>query len=336
MAEEKEKSGIHTAHDRFVKDFMHDLADAADVLKAALPSSLAERLPWEDLKQESAEFINEHLDLRHSDLLFSIPYRETRLRLFLLFEHQSSPERDAALRASEYKNACYRHQQKQREPLGPAQCLILYHGKEAWSVAENFPGWLKLTSENASELHLSELQKEYLLLDISKLNVEALAARVSTKARLALLKSLREGTELEWFLHYASFVDEWLKQPGESMRVRTMLRYCLQASSLPVSTFQAELKKLPYVNSMNAFKSTADQFIEEGLSRGVILGREEGRQEGRQEGRMEGMLIGKIQLMERMAMQSPSPYEQLTTLSIEQLEERLAQLESILFGKNQG
>ena len=67
-----ESDSIHPLHDRFVKDFLHDPEEAADLFRCALPAGF-KRLPWEQLRQEPCEFISERLGQKNSDLLFSLP-----------------------------------------------------------------------------------------------------------------------------------------------------------------------------------------------------------------------------------------------------------------------
>ena len=313
-----EPSPVHPLHDRFAKDFLHDPEDAADVFQCALPASLVKRLAWDQLCQEPCEFITEFLGQKNSDLLFSLPFRESRLQLFLIFEHFSHPDRDAALRASEYKNCCHRQQQKKGQPPGPVLCVILYHGKEPWRAAENFSQWLNLSPEEEAELGFSMAPREYLLLDVSKADVERLKIRAYGKMVLSLLKSATNGTELEWLKLHQRFLDELLRQPERSMRARTLIWYCLQAiPKLDYSAFQKAFGEIKY----GQVKTTAMSFVE-------ML-----EERGRVEGLEKGLLIGRIQAFEQVTKQGMTHHDELTALSLEQLQSRLDQLEKQLFGK---
>jgi predicted transposase/invertase (TIGR01784 family) len=318
---EKARSQLH---DRFVKDFMQNPGDAAALIKHALPAAIAQKLSWAELRHESAEFIDEKLGLLHSDLLVSIPFGAVQLRLFLLFEHQSSVEVDAVIRAAGYKTACYLNQRKKGEIPGPVLCLIFYHGKEPWNAADNFADWLKLAPNDAFDLKFSMASKEYLLLDIAHVEIETLEASLRLKARLDLLKSIRNGTILDWLLRYIRFVDEWLNDDDEKSRTVTMIRYCLQASDLPISTFHHELNKLPYDRTMNTFKSTADQLIEEGWL--------QGEREGLQKGREVGFVAGRIQTLQQIGKLEQTPSEKLQSLSLDELRRILNQVEQQVFG----
>jgi predicted transposase/invertase (TIGR01784 family) len=318
-----EQHAPHPIHDRFVKDFMHDLGNAADIFRLALPTSLAEKLPWHQLRQESGEFINEILRLRNSDLAFSLPWRDTELRLILLMEHQSAVERNAAPRTAEYKLASYLHQAKQGKKPGPAICVIFYHGAEPWRSADNLAEWLSLQEGEAAGFGLYYQQKEYFLLDVSHLNVDEIDARMWVKVALSLLQALRNRTEVEWFHRYGRFLEDWASEPDASARVMTLVRYCLQASGRKISAFQQELTNLPYAKVMKTFKSTADELMEMGREEG----REEGLREGMSKGLTQGYLIGKIQSLEEKVGLPETAYQTLEQMDESQLRALLSELQ---------
>ena len=233
----------------------------------------------------------------------------------------SNPDWNIPLRASEYKNCCHRHQLKKGEPPGPVLCVVLYHGREPWKAPFSLGQWLKLTPEQESEVGGSISAPEYFLLDLSAVDVEQLELRAFGKMVLALLKSILDGTEREWLRRHVRLIDELLGETDRAARARTLIRYCLQASALRFSTFQKEFERLPYPRTMKAFKSTADQLIEEGWEQGLEKGLEK------------GLLIGQIRAFERVSKREAAGYEDLAALSLEQLQNRLEQLEKQLFGR---
>lgn len=298
-----------------MKDFLHDPVEAADVLRCAVNPLMARSMSWSELRQEPCEFISETLGQRNSDLLYSIPYGGSRLRLFLLVEHLSHPDSDMPLRASEYKNACHRHQRKKGEPRGPVICVVLYHGKESWSVPLNMSQWLKLSPEQAGELGSTMAALEYALLDISAVNLDALALRAYTKMVLSFLRSVIFGWEEDWLRNHLALINECLGDPDRQSRIRTLIRYCLQASALDFSAFQRELSALPYPKVRDEFMSTADMLVEKGLMKGLE----------------KGELIGRVVAYERMLKLGATSREDLSRLSLEELQVRVAHLEAKVF-----
>lgn len=314
---------VHPLHDRFVKDFLHDPADAADVLQCALNPLFSDPLSWSELRQEPCEFITELLGQKNSDLLFSLPYGEGRLRLFLLVEHLSHPDRNMPLRAAEYKHCSFRHQLKSGEAPSPVICVVLYHGKEAWKAPANLGEWLKLSPGQAAEVGSFTAAREYVLLDISAVNVEALALRAYGKMVLSFLRSVIFGWEKDWLRRHAALIDECLGDPDRQSRIRTLIRYCLQASDLDFSAFQRELNALPFPKVKDAFMSTADMLLEKG--------RVEGLEQGLGRGLEKGELLGKIAAYERMLNLTQTSRQNLDRLSVPELHSKIEKLEAKLF-----
>ncbi|NOX54871.1 MAG: Rpn family recombination-promoting nuclease/putative transposase [Planctomycetes bacterium] len=69
---------------------------------------------------------------------------------------------------------------------------------------------------------------------------------------------------------------------------------------------------------------------EEGREEGVRIGLEKGREKGLAEGREEGVLIGKIQLLEQLLGQPPTPTDRLSHRPLAELNLLLAQLQERL------
>jgi predicted transposase/invertase (TIGR01784 family) len=64
----------------------------------------------------------------------------------------------------------------------------------------------------------------------------------------------------------------------------------------------------------------------EGRREGRTEGRTEGRAEGRTEGRAEGVLMGQIEILQTLLGEEPTPRSELETLSMESLQQRVAEL----------
>nr|WP_300988335.1 Rpn family recombination-promoting nuclease/putative transposase [Thiocapsa sp.] len=67
-------------------------AIARDVLRHVLPQALCEAIDLERLKLTTDTFVTEALRKVYSDLIYRIPYRDTRLSVYLLCEHKSQSD----------------------------------------------------------------------------------------------------------------------------------------------------------------------------------------------------------------------------------------------------
>ena len=86
----------HNPHDLLFKGIFSQPETAADHFAAVLPQELVAAIDLGALRLEPGSFVDAALHERHTDLLFSAPWREpdeeqpASLMLYLLFEHQSS------------------------------------------------------------------------------------------------------------------------------------------------------------------------------------------------------------------------------------------------------
>ena len=94
-----------TPHDTLIKAILSTPAHSATALRAILPSALSDALNWGALRAEPTEYVRVDGGSRHSDLLFSVPFRGEPPRealVYVLLEHQSTPDPLMALRLFVY------------------------------------------------------------------------------------------------------------------------------------------------------------------------------------------------------------------------------------------
>ncbi len=74
----------------------------ASLLAAILPPALASAIDWPSLRPEPGTSVDEVLQPRHADLLFSVQLGGQPLLLYLLLEHKSAADRWTALQLLRY------------------------------------------------------------------------------------------------------------------------------------------------------------------------------------------------------------------------------------------
>lgn len=86
---------IHHPHDLMVRAVLSDLAEAASLLQTYLPDEVQQGLNWATLKLAEGSFVDEDLRESESDLLYEVERLsgEDSIWLYLLLEHQSTPDR---------------------------------------------------------------------------------------------------------------------------------------------------------------------------------------------------------------------------------------------------
>jgi predicted transposase/invertase (TIGR01784 family) len=89
-------------HDALFRFTFSQPEHAAALLKSNLPAAIAEQIEWSTLALEPGSFVDEQLAWRHSDLLFTVNLEGRETFIYLLIEHQSSPDPQMAWRVLRY------------------------------------------------------------------------------------------------------------------------------------------------------------------------------------------------------------------------------------------
>jgi len=100
--EDSPEQHVEDPHDRFVRYLLGEPERAAMFLKQVLPTTLTAAISWESLARCPESFVDETLDHRNSDVLFEMSVSGQETLLYVLFEHQSTPEPRMALRLLRY------------------------------------------------------------------------------------------------------------------------------------------------------------------------------------------------------------------------------------------
>jgi predicted transposase YdaD len=138
MAEE-----IHHPHDAMVRAVLSDVAEAKSFLQAHLSDEVSQGLNWSTLKLLEGSFVDADLRGSEADLLYEIEHvsGEASLWVYVLLEHQSTPDRWMRLRLLKYCcriwEMSFQDYPDQRE-LRPIVPLVFYQGERRWSYSTEF------------------------------------------------------------------------------------------------------------------------------------------------------------------------------------------------------
>ena len=134
---------IYQPHDKLFRTVFADVGEAGSLLQAYLPESLSRQLNWATLTLLDGTFIDEALRESESDLLFEIEHAGSPepLLVYILFEHQSSPDAWMRFRLLKYCcriwDASFREVSGQSE-LRPIVPLVFYQGQRGWRHSTEF------------------------------------------------------------------------------------------------------------------------------------------------------------------------------------------------------
>lgn len=95
-------SSTTTPHDAVFKTFLRHPETARDFLDIHLPTGLRQRCDLQTLKLEPTSFIEEDLRAYYSDVLWSLKTEEGDGYIYVVIEHQSTPDVHMAFRLMRY------------------------------------------------------------------------------------------------------------------------------------------------------------------------------------------------------------------------------------------
>lgn len=314
--EDESLSPASHTNDGFFKAVFSQPEHATAFFQSHLPATIVEKIDWSSLVVLPSSFVRTSLQQVHSDLLFSVLAGGRETLLYLLFEHQSTPDPGMPLRLLGYMTEIFlQHQKSKGLPLLPVLPFVFHQGPESWSVSTQFQELFALPDEIASDL-LPFLPKfQHALLDLAQFDPAADEDDTRLRVVLQLMKLVRQKELLRFFKWLAGFS---AKQLPDNL-LGLMLLYALHSDSdLDAKKIYHSLSSNPELE-MNAM-SVAEKLRAEGRKEGWNEGRTKGRDEGRDEGRAEGLWIGKIQTLEEFLGKAQSSRETLETISAEELE----------------
>ena len=172
--------GVQRPHDKLFRTVFADPAEAAALLRAHLPESLARDLRWSTLTLQDRSFVDPDLRDTESDLLFSIRRKAGAppAWLYVLVEHQSRPDRWIRFRLLKYCCRIWdrsRRQFPRERRLRPIVPLVFYQGPGRWRHATEFADSVRHWPWVSRFAHL--------LVDQSRENPQAVRGRLHGRVR---------------------------------------------------------------------------------------------------------------------------------------------------------
>jgi predicted transposase/invertase (TIGR01784 family) len=137
-----------TAHDALFKQFLTHKETARDFLTLHLPASLRQLCDLATLKLESGSFVDEALRATHSDVLYSVKTRQGEGYIYVLIEHQSSPDRFMAFRLMRYALAAMQRHLDAGNTVLPLVIPMLFIMGALALIPFRYAGWICSANRN--------------------------------------------------------------------------------------------------------------------------------------------------------------------------------------------
>jgi predicted transposase/invertase (TIGR01784 family) len=315
---------INNPHDLFLKATLNSPKAIHDFFHAHLPPTLLKKIDLNTIQLTDKSYVSSLLKEFHNDLVFSCQMDNSPSYLYLLLEHQSTPDWLLPIRFLEYNLQLLKDYVKGKKPgtkLPLIVNLCLYHGKnlEPYPYSTNIYDYFK---EPTWSQEIGMFTK-FLLVDLGQLSDEVLAQHGTISLMEKLLKHSRERDLFEVLSQSLDQAKTWLMGLGVDapslgedywktilVYVANLLEAKYYSEKDLVDLFKEKLAK----NEQEIMRTIANKIEQRGIQQGM----QQGIQQGMYQRNLE---IAKSMLKEGFAI---SLIAKVTNLSHENIQELVA------------
>jgi predicted transposase YdaD len=258
-----------------VHSVLRDPTEATSFLQASLPQDVSQGLNWATLRQHDRSFVDEDLRESESDFLYEIErvLGEESVMLYVLVEHQSTPDRWIRFRLLKYccriwdVNLAERPTPSELRPIVP---LVFYQGERTWSYSTEFAD---LFAESVRDWP-GVPRFSHGLIDQSGMRPEEVQGELKTRLMQLLLMAAYHPT-VAWMEQVAKLLGLLSSLPpsGGVNYMRIFVRYLLSTQEPEaVESFREVLREYAPAVRDDVMTTYAQELLAEGRAEGEQLG----------------------------------------------------------------
>ena len=294
------KNNINNAHDQFFQTAMANKQVAREFLKTWLPSELCQLIDFEQLEIQPRSQINDIRQESEVDVLFKTTVDGREAYLYLLLEHQSTPDAIMPFRMLKYLcNIIDKHLKthgKDKIPL--IYPTVIYHGKRKYPYSTNLADLVDAPKELVDRYFLKPFQ----LIDLGQIDDEIIKKHAWSGVMEFALKHIFARDILPWLKEITVTLQDIDKAGGRDY-IAIVLQYLLERGEL---------------SDREAFFNLIDTQISHEVGEKIMSLAEQLKEEGRNEGE----LLKSLEIAKRMLEAGSDTVfiEKVTGLSLAQIQ----------------
>jgi len=268
-------SHASTPHNALVRRIFGNPDNAASELRLVLPAEISSLIDWPSLQLCPGSFVDPQLTERHTDLLFSVGLSGREARIYVLLEHQSTPDWFMPFRLLLYIVRIWEaflRDNPTAKRLPAIVPVVLHHSPHAggaWSGPTMLSELIDLDPAQLAAFAGLIPELRFVLDDISQSDDADLQRRTnSAAAALLLLRDARSSQNLLASLErWAILLAEIADAPGGLETLVTLLEYAFRVGEVPRQDLEKFARQLGPV-STEAYMTTAEMIANEAGARG--------------------------------------------------------------------
>ena len=295
ISDEFEKS-VSNPHDAAFKSAFRNRELAQAFFEAYLPAKIVRHIDFSVLETDNKSYVDEFFRDSHSDIVYRTRLRDRAAFLYLLFEHQSTPDHRMPFRLLCYMVNLWKDYEAQHPGTKHLPVIfpaVLYHGRRKWNAPLSFGDMIK---GNNRDFRKFIPNFTYQLYDLSEYGDELLMPgnHMALAVVLYLFKHifdknsenvLRQATDLFVRIEDRTIFSEFIEWA---------LTYFLHARNEDpediITLISRESERVGDERIRRAAMTAAEKLRQKGMEQGKLLGIEQGKLIGAEEGEKKALL----------------------------------------------
>ncbi|MEM7531758.1 MAG: Rpn family recombination-promoting nuclease/putative transposase [Chloroflexota bacterium] len=285
---------VQNPHDAYFRRVFSRLDHVREFLEGFLPKEIADLIVLSQIAYINANYTDEDLAQHNADLVFLVPLREVfgaegkknepdSVEVYFLFEHKSYPEESVLEQLLRYIALRWLADRENRRKPRVVVPIVFYHGQKDWNIDKDFADIFKHVHP---DLHKFIPKFDYVFINTSKYTDEQINQLVS-------LGSLQTALLLLKYIHNKGLGDKLVeiltplvdtKLPREELwpLLEATLRYLAgrESNRLSDEVINNALKTVfRQAGEEVMMESIVDRWIDQGVQKGIEIGRQEAERE---------------------------------------------------------
>ncbi len=183
-------------HDAIFIENFSKIENAIDLVSAVLPQTVKDKIDFNTLVLDKDSYTDKKLKKYFSDLVYTCSYKDSKVKIALLFEHKSYFVQYPHIQLLKYIVRIWEQNVKRKEPVQTVIPIIFYHGKQKWEYASLD----KYFDAFDNDLKIFTPIFEYLLIDLSHLSDDEIKdnmfATIENKILINIMKDIFDEKKL--------------------------------------------------------------------------------------------------------------------------------------------
>jgi predicted transposase/invertase (TIGR01784 family) len=266
---------IHNPHDKLFKHVLGERENAASFLQSNLPEHMVAHLDMESLEVLQASFIDAQYVQSEADLLISVRMAGPPGFIYILLEHQSSPDSLMLLRLLSYMVRVWRRhirENPEARRLPVILPLVLFHGPRGWEGPLDFHSLVEIPAKDFLPYTTSFRMG---LFDLASPQGHTIAGSALVRILADILGALGKPDFMERITRAFETLNELAEAPSFSRYFEILFRYVLDVYDIPKQNLMDMAVESMKTDIREAAMTTYEQIKQEGKLEGKLEGKTE-------------------------------------------------------------